>query len=267
MHKEYLDFAISIAMEAKKINEKYFDKAMESGYKNDKTIVTVADKEINDYLIQRVKEVYPTHAVDGEEEKFGDSSYKWVCDPVDGTAMFARGIPTSCFSLALVIDGVSTVGVVYDTFTDNLYTAIKGEGAYRNGSRINVSDIKLDDMRSVCHYDMWPSSKYNIFDVIKELGKKSYFVSIGSIIRASVAVASGEFVACIFPGTVGKNCDIAAVKVIVEEAGGKVTNFYNEEDRYDKDINGAVISNGVVHEEIINELVKSGNIYNDVSQI
>ena len=181
--------------------------------------------------------------------------------------MFARGIPTSCFSLALVIDGVPTIGVVYDVFTDSLYTAIKGEGAYCNGNKIHVSDIQLDDMRSVCHYDMWPSAKYNIFDVIKELGKKSYFVSIGSIIRASVCVASGEFVACIFPGTVGKNCDIAAVKVIVEEAGGKVTNFFNKEDRYDKDINGAVISNGIVHEEIINELVKSGNIYNDVSQI
>ena len=78
MYREYLDFSISIAMEAKKINEKYFNKAMESGYKNDKTIVTIADKEINDYLIKRVKEVYPTHAVDGEEEKFGDSSYKCV---------------------------------------------------------------------------------------------------------------------------------------------------------------------------------------------
>ena len=68
MYKEYLDFAISIAMEAKKINEKYFNKAMESGYKNDKTIVTAADKEINEYLIERVKEVYPEHAVDGEED-------------------------------------------------------------------------------------------------------------------------------------------------------------------------------------------------------
>lgn len=267
MYKEYLDFAVSIAKEAKKINEKYFGKAMESGYKNDKTVVTIADKEINEYLIKRVKEVYPEHAVDGEEEKFGDSDYKWVCDPIDGTAMFARGIPTSVFSLALVIDGVSTVGVVYDVFTDNLYTAIKGEGAYRNGVKIHVSDIELNDMRCVCHYDMWPSCKYNIYDVIKELGKKAYFVSIGSIIRASVAVASGEFVACIFPGTVGKNCDIAAVKVIVEEAGGRVTNFYNEDDRYDQAINGAVISNGVVHDEIIRELSKSGNIYNDVSQI
>lgn len=256
MYKEYLDFAISIAMEAKNINKKYFGEAMESEYKNDKTIVTIADKEINEYLIKRVKKEYPDHAVDGEEEKFGDSKYKWVCDPIDGTAMFARGIPTSVFSLALVIDGISTIGVVYDVFTDKLYTAIKGEGAYCNGKRIHVSDLKLDDMRSVCHYDMWPSCEYNIYDVIKELGKKSYFVSIGSIIRASVAVASGEFVACIFPGTTGKNCDIAAVKVIVEEAGGKVTNFYNQEDRYDMDIRGAVISNGVVHDEIINVICK-----------
>lgn len=256
MYNEYLDFAISIAKVAKEINEKYFNKTMESSYKNDKTIVTVADREINEFLIKRVKEVYPEHAVDGEEEKFGDSKYKWVCDPIDGTAMFARGIPTSVFSLALVIDGISMVGVVYDVFTDKLYTAIRGEGAFCNGERIHVSDLELDDIKSVCHYDMWPSSEYNIYDAVKELGKKCYFVSIGSIIRASVAVASGEFVACIFPGTKGKNCDIAAVKVIVEEAGGKVTNFYNQEDRYDMEIRGAVISNGVVHDEIIRTLCK-----------
>lgn len=265
MMDEYLEFAIDIAREAKKINEKYFGKVIESDYKSDKTIVTIADKEINRVLIDRVKEKYPSHAVDGEEEKFGTSKYKWVCDPVDGTAMFARGIPVSVFSLAFVVDGVSQLGVVYDIFTDKLYTAIKGKGAFCNGKKIKVSDVDLDDVRCVCHYDMWPMSEYNIFDAIKELGKKAYFVSLGSIIKASMAVANGDFSACVFPGTKGKNCDIAAVKVIVEEAGGRVTNFYNDEDRYDESINGAVISNGVVHNEIIRQLRKSCNIYNDIS--
>lgn len=251
-NKEYLEFAKEIAYEAGKIMLKYFNSKDISSYKGDKTIVTLADKEINTYLINRVKEQFPEHCVDGEEEQFGESNYVWVCDPVDGTAMYARHIPVAVFSLALVVDGESKVGVVYDVFTDTLYSAIKGEGAYKNGEKISVNNYELDDMRSVSNYDMWPEAEYKIYDIIKEIGNKTYFVSIGSVIRGAMCVASGEFNLAIFPGTKRKNCDIAAVKVIVEEAGGKVTNLFGEEQRYDKDIKGAIISNGIVHEEVIN---------------
>lgn len=251
MNKEYLEFAKEIAIEAGKIMLKYFNADNETAYKIDKTIVTKADTEINEYLIRKVKETYPHHSVDGEEKQFGDSEYVWVCDPIDGTAMYARHIPTFVFSLALVHNGESIVGLVYDAFMNNLYTAIKGEGAYLNGNKIHVNDVVLDDMRSVAHYDMHPSSEYNIFDVIKELGKKSYFVSIGSIIRASMCVASGDFNLAIFPLRRHRNCDIAAAKVIVEEAGGVVTDLFGNDQRYDEDINGAVISNGVIHDEVI----------------
>ena len=249
---EYLEFAKEIAYEAGKIMLKYLNAKDISSYKGDKTIVTLADKEINTYLINRVKERFPNHSVDGEEEKFGESNYVWVCDPVDGTAMYARHIPVAVFSLALVVDGESRVGVVYDVFTDTLYSAVKGEGAYKNGEKISVNDYELDDVRSVSNFDMWSGAEYNIYDTIKELGKKTYFVSLGSVIRGAMCVASGEFNLAIFPGTKRKNCDIAAVKVIVEEAGGNVTNLFGEEQRYDKDINGAIISNGIVHEEVIN---------------
>ena len=85
----YLDFAKDIARYAGKIMLKYFNNENGEKYKVDKTIVTLADTEINSYLVKRVKEKYPSHAVDGEEEQFGKSNYKWVCDPVDGTAMYA----------------------------------------------------------------------------------------------------------------------------------------------------------------------------------
>ena len=257
MEKEqYLEFAKEIADYAGKVMLKYFNSDNGASYKGDKTIVTLADKEINTYLIKRVKETFPTHCVDGEEEQFGKSNYVWVCDPVDGTAMYARHIPVAVFSLALVVNGVSEVGVVYDVFTDNLYTAIKGNGAYKNGNKIEVNDFELNDMRSVCNFDMWPCANFNIYDSIKELGKKTYFVSVGSVIRACMCVASGEFNLAIFPGTTRKNCDIAAAKVIVEEAGGKVTNLFGDEQRYDMDINGAVISNGKVHNEVIETIKK-----------
>lgn len=256
MNNEYLDFAKMIAYKAGEIMLKYFKEDNGQCYKGDRTIVTLADTEINNYLIEKVKENFPEHSVDGEEEQFGKSKYVWVCDPVDGTAMYARHIPTAVFSLALVIDGKPEVGVVYEPFLRNLYYAEKGKGAYKNDEKMCVNNYDLEDKSAVGHFDMWPNSKYNIYEIIKKLNEKTYFVSIGSIIRASMCVANGEFVSCIFPGTVHKNCDIAAVKIIVEEAGGKVTDFFGNEQRYDQDINGAVITNGKVHNEIVQVIEK-----------
>jgi len=255
-YENYMQFAKEIANAAGEIMKKYFARKDISSYKGDKTIVTLADKEINSYLIKRVKETFPTHSVDGEEEQFGESKYVWVCDPVDGTAMYARNIPVAVFSLALVINGQSQLGVVYDVFTDSLYTAIKGQGAYKNNKKITVNDYKLDNMKTVCNFDMWANAEYNIFGVIKKLGEKTYFVGVGSVIRACMCVASGDFSLAIFPGTKRKNCDIAAVKVIVEEAGGKVTNLFGEDQRYDNDIKGAVVSNKVVHDEVVETIKK-----------
>ncbi|MBR0350293.1 MAG: inositol monophosphatase [Clostridia bacterium] len=262
MEQEYLEFATSIAKKAGEIMKKYFNENNGESYKNDNTIVTIADKEINSYLIEQVKLKYPTHSVDGEEEQFNQSNYVWVCDPIDGTAMYARHIPVAVFSLALVVNGESIVGVVYDVFTDNLYTAIKGKGAYKNGQKISVNNYSLTDKESVAHFDMFPSSEYNIYDAIKILGQKSYFVSIGSIIRASMCVATGDFTLALFPGTKHKNCDIAAVKVIVEEAGGIVTDLFGNDQRYDQNINGAIICNNNCFQEVLETLkIRTNNVF------
>ena len=245
----YLAFAKEVALEAGQIMLKFFNSNNGASYKGDRTIVTLADKEINSYLISRVKEVFPTHSVDGEEEKFGKSNYVWVCDPVDGTAMYARHIPVAVFSLALVVDGVPQIGVIYDVYTDSMFWAVKGEGAYRNGEKIMVNDYELEDVRSFANFDYMNNLDYNIYDVVKELGERINFVCIGSAIRAFSCVACGDFNFTIFPAT--KNCDVAAAKVIVEEAGGKVTDLWGKEQRYDGDIDGAVASNGVVHEEVL----------------
>lgn len=256
MNNEYLEFAKSIANEAGKIMLKYFNQDNGATYKLDQTIVTLADKAINEYLIRQVKEKYPSHCVDGEENSYGKSNYVWVCDPVDGTAMYARHIPVAVFSLALVIDGKPEIGVVYDPFTDNLYHAIKGSGAYKNNDKIHVSNIGFEDKKSISDFTMFPNASYNLYPVITELGnKKTYFVSLGSVIRSCMEVATGNFNLAIFPGTLKKNCDIAAVKIIVEEAGGKVTNLFGNEQRYDKDIKGAIVSNGIVHDEV-EEVIK-----------
>ena len=254
--EKYLQFAKDIAYEAGKIMLKYFKEDNSSSYKLDNTIVTLADTEINDYLIKRVKEEFKEHSVIGEESSFGSSDYIWVCDPIDGTAMYARNIPVAVFSLALVEKGNPIVGVIYDPFTDNIYTAIKGQGTYKNNNKIKVNELSLNDKKSVANFDMWPSSKYNLYNSIKELGAKTYIVSIGSVARACTCVANGDFTVAIFPGTKNKNCDIAAAKIIVEEAGGMVTDLFGNSQNYHQDINGAIISNGKVHEEVINILKK-----------
>lgn len=259
MLQTYLEFAKNIALEAGKITLKYFKGDNGSNYKLDNTIVTKADTEINTYLIEQVKKFFPDHSVDGEEEQFGSSRFVWVCDPVDGTAMYARHIPVSVFSLALVEDGKPIVGVVYDSFCDKMYYAVKGGGAFVNGEKLSVNDYTLDDKRSLTNLDMWPAAEYDLYNAFHEIGLISYSVDLGSIIRAAMCVAGGEFTLALFPGTKHKNCDIAAAKVIVEEAGGCVSDLFGNDQRYDGDINGAIISNGTVHEKALSIIKKHLN--------
>lgn len=250
-YQEYLDFAIKIAQYAKEIMLKYFNEGVESKYKSDNTIVTRADIEINHILVEAVKERYPSHAVDGEEESYGNSKYKWICDPIDGTAMYISHIPVATFSLALVCDGEPIIGVALDPFTDSLYTAIKNDGAYLNNKQIRVNNVGFYDEESISHFDMMKHTPYGLDDVLESLSKKTYFVSLGSIVRAGLCVASGKFNLAIFPGVARKYCDIAAIKLIVEEAGGIVTDLFGNNQRYDQDINGAIISNKIVYSETL----------------
>lgn len=165
--------------------------------------------------------------------------------------MYARHIPIAVFSLALVVEGVSIIGVIYDPFTDNMYSAIKGKGTYQNNKRIKVNKFNLEDIKTMGHCDMSSRKDYNISNVFEKLREKTRLNDIGSIARACSCVATGDYSFAIFTGTNHKNCDIAASKVIVEKSGGKVTNLFGKYQRYDQSIKGAIISNGIVHDEIV----------------
>lgn len=255
--KEYLDFALEIAEFAKKEMLEHFYGQMELSFKSDNTVVTDVDRNINHFLIEKVHEKYPEHSVIGEEESDKKlSEYVWVCDPVDGTGMFTDGVPVSVFSLALVVDGVVQVGVVVDPYLDRTYTAIRGEGAYCNGERIYVNSKHLGDLGYRLNFEMWDKSKFNTLAIAQDMLNVSRISSIGSVARSCMAIASGHFSCDLFPGVEHGNCDIAASSLIVEEAGGKVTNFYGDVDRYDGEINGAIISNGVSHEEVLKKVKK-----------
>lgn len=252
----YLKFACKIAKKAGKIMLRHFDVGVVFEEKDDKTIVTKADKEINSLLIKEVLKNFPSHSVFGEEESSkNESSDVWLCDPLDGTVPFSKGMPISVFSLAYVKDGVPLVGVVYDPFTKRMYKAIKDNGAYLNNKIIRASNNILD-YKSTIDIEWWPEAEYDIdlkcHDI--SLKYKTYVLHIGSVIQASCMVASGQLEACVFAGTKGKSVDMAAVKVIVEEAGGFVTDIYGNDQAYIKDIKGAIISNAIVHDELVKEL-------------
>ena len=135
--KELRRFAISIAKDAGEIMLEYFYSGnFEIEYKEDKTPVTIADKKINQLVIDAVAETYPKYAVQGEEGVvIKDSNYVWVCDPIDGTVPFSKQIPIAAFSLALVYDGKPIIGVVYDPFGERLISAVQGNGAMLNDKK------------------------------------------------------------------------------------------------------------------------------------
>lgn len=255
--EEYLEFACSIAKYAGEEIRKNFLKIDNVGFKEDKTVVTEVDKKINHYLIEQVNKRFPGHSVIGEEEKdVHGSNCIWVCDPVDGTGMFTDGVPVSVFSLAFVVDGEVQVGVVYDPYLDRMYTAIRGMGAYCNGERISVNKLKYGDLGYRVNYEMWNNAKFDTMSIARSMLDKVRLSSIGSVARSCMAIASGAFSCDLFPGVEHANCDIAASSLIVEEAGGCVTDFYGNPQKYDSDINGAIITNGISHSDVLEKVKK-----------
>jgi fructose-1,6-bisphosphatase/inositol monophosphatase family enzyme len=165
--------------------------------------------------------------------------------------MFTRHLPVSVFSLALVVDGEPMVGVVYDPFLDEMYTAIKGQGAYCNDKKISVNNKKMGELGCSVDYCMWGSAKYDTLEIIKEIRNVVKTGSTGSVAHGCMLVATGRVSGEIFPGTSHGECDIAASKLIVEEAGGVTSNFHGENQRYDEDIDGFIAANKEVYDELI----------------
>ncbi|MFW5746446.1 MAG: inositol monophosphatase family protein [Nanoarchaeota archaeon] len=250
---EYQELMEGLAHQAGEVIRDNFLSHGKTEYKDDTSPVTIVDTTVNRMLIERVKQRFPEHDVIGEEESDyeGDSEYTWVVDPVDGTIPYSAGIPVATFSLALVHKGVPIAGVVYDPWIDRMWYAEKGEGAYLNEKRIHVN-AESDPSRMVMAVENWYYAPYQLplYDIFKNKGIKTFVLC--SIIYPSCLVASGNFSGTVFPGI---TChDMAAVKIIVEEAGGKVTDLEGNEQRYDRPIKGAVVSNGVVHEMLLESI-------------
>lgn len=250
--KDYLEFAKALALESGEIMQKHFMGDLGITYKDNQSRVTVADLAINDLVIERVKQNFPTHSVRGEEksnQRAGDR-YVWVCDPIDGTFPYSAGLALGMFSLALVKDGVPIIAVIYEPITGRLYSAEKGKGATLNDQSIHVSDKGLV---SGTRIDVCDTVNKSLAD-LRAVGTKLFEDGIKlSSLRSSVViggmVADGSLAAMLT--YTPHPHDIAAIKLIVEEAGGRVTDLFGNDQRYDQEIKGAILSNGVVHDELV----------------
>jgi len=252
MENKFKTFASQFALKAGEIIKKNFSLGMKKEWKEDNTPVTATDLMINSMLINEIAKEFPEHSVLAEEQSNikNVSEYVWVCDPVDGTIPFSHGIPLCTFSLALVKNGEVILGVVNDPFSERLFVAEKGKGTLLNNKAIRVSTVSsLENAIGNC--ETFKRAKYNTAKLADYFAMSNVkLMTLVSIIYPSALVAAGELDFTIFPHTT--SWDAASVKIIVEEAGGKVTDIFGNEQRYDKDINGFIASNGILHDQLTN---------------
>ncbi len=222
--------------------------------KSDMSPVTEADMEVNKMVIEEVKKHYPDYEVLAEEEstEIKDASKLFVVDPIDGTHMFAIGSPLFVFSAAVVIDGESIAGILANPLARRTLLAEKGKGTYlvEENKRVSVSQKKSFENTFIkCGW-----KETNLPKLVHARGGRT--PEVYSICEAASLIATGGFEGTVFTGPSAH--DIAAAKVVVEEAGGKVTDLLGKEQRYDQEINGAIMSNGHLHNELVSMTREAG---------
>jgi myo-inositol-1(or 4)-monophosphatase len=257
-YESELAFATDLAREAGDIMRKYFRSAdIGTEWKEDATPVTVADTTINQLVIDAVKRAFPEHGVIGEEGSYeSEREQVWIVDPVDGTVPYSLGIPVSSFLLALVNkhDGQPVLGVTYEPYLDEMYTAVRGEGAFLNGATIETSKTGSLTKTYAALYgpavqteavDYAPG---RTIDELYERGCNGFRMASGAYTGARIA--TGQFASLVMGN--GKPWDSASIAILVQEAGGVATDLEGNPRRYDKTELGCVISaNPEVHEQIL----------------
>ena len=246
----------AIAREAGALLLDYFHQKLKIEYKGDADLVTAADRASEALIRERIGQQFPSHDVLGEEQGLNDrgGEYRWYVDPLDGTTNFAHGYPVFCVSMALEFKGTRIAGVVYDPTRDELFSAARATGAYLNQHRIHVS--KVARLAECLVATGFPSHKRhknpNIF-FYHQITLRTHGVRrAGSAALDLCCVACGRF-----DGFWEFNLnpwDTAAGVLIVEEAGGKVTDFSGGP--FQLNSRETLASNGLVHAALVDEFQK-----------
>jgi myo-inositol-1(or 4)-monophosphatase len=252
-HNEFVPAITEIAREAGGLLISYFQQHVKVEYKGEADLVTVADRKSEALIRERIRKQWPTHDVLGEEQGLVDtgSDYRWYVDPLDGTTNFAHGFPVFCVSMAVEYKGRRIAGVIYDPTRDELFAAEQGSGAYLNQERIAVS--KISNLAECLVGTGFPSHKRhknpNIF-FYHQITLRTHGVRrAGSAALDLCNVACGRF-----DGFWEFNLnpwDTAAGVLIVEESGGKVTDFSGGP--FQLNSRETLASNGLVHSALLTE--------------
>jgi len=246
-----LEVATQIAQTSGDIMLRYFDGDQQKEIKTDGSPVTVADTAINDLVIRELAKAFPNDGVVGEEASTDNISQErlWFCDPIDGTKGYVWGVPTAMFSLGLVVGHEPVMGVAYDPFLNRLYTGIVGEGSFCNSNRLHVTDETLS-LGTVAVTSSVKQLVQSPSRVVRKLVEQDVqLATFSGAVYKSTLVASGKLVAYIEDGV--NPHDMAAVQVIVSEAGGKITAIDGSSLDYRQPFKGALVSNALVHDELI----------------
>lgn len=254
-----LELARDLAEAADRICMRYFAQDPQTCIKADGSLVTVADREVETMIRRRIRDAFPEHAILGEEGGLeGDPSGPlWVVDPIDGTNNYSLGIPVFATLIALRCKGITRMAVVSAPALAERYEAAEGSGARMNGKTIGVSEVSTLGEAGVC------------VGSYQRMAKHGYGEKLSRILAACrrdrgfgdfwghMLVARGAVDVMAEPNL--NLWDVAALEVIVREAGGRTSTFaglpYPESRIHHKRDSGSFLStNGLLHDQIVGML-------------
>jgi len=253
-----LNFAIQTARDAGRLLAERFGRNLRISNKSELDLVTESDLASERLIIDRIKTHYPRHAILAEESGASppaggaSSEWRWIIDPLDGTTNYAHGYPCFCVSMGLEHQGRLQLGVVYDPMRDEVFSAERGEGAALNDKRIHVSSTLNLASALLC-----TGFPYDVRERSEFARHFSNFIMNAQGVRRDGAaaldlayVAAGRFDGFWEEGL--KPWDVAAGALMIEEAGGRVSNYANGPlDIFNPPI---LASNGLIHEQMMQVL-------------
>lgn len=234
-----LELALRLADAADALSLPSFRSGLVIETKPDLTPVTEADRAVETELRRILGQERPDDAILGEEQgAAGAATRRWLLDPIDGTRNYSRGIPVWATLVALEVEGVVEVGVVSAPALARRWWAERGAGAFANGEEIHVSAISTIESSVL---------SFAIEDEVPAIARRAWHARGFGDFWSYMLIAEGS-VDGAMDGPGVKEWDLAAMQVIVEEAGGRFSDFSGEP-RIDS--GSAVASNGLIHDELL----------------
>jgi histidinol-phosphatase len=240
--------AVDAARKAGDLARAYYETTFSVEHKADTSPVTIADKQAEELIRFMVSQAFPNDGFLGEEygDQPGTSGYRWIIDPIDGTKSFIRHIPIWATLIGLEYQGEQIGGVAYIPVMGMTYRALRGDGAYMNERKIHVSDTAALADSLLCYSSINWFTKAGRERAFLELANRTARQRGFGDFYGFVLVAEGAADVMVEHGV--NPWDVAAMKAIVEEAGGRFTDWDDNPTIQRPDV---IASNGKVHAETL----------------